>query len=67
MGDWTNDGSTLFNFVQLLQVLFAAGCDVVVERVGGERQQALLRRHPFPITALAHHPVRLFQFSYWQL
>ena len=39
-----------------MQVLFAAGCDVVVERVGGERQQALLRRHPFPITALAHHP-----------
>ena len=41
---------------ELGSTLFAAGCDVVIERVGGERQQALLRRHPFPITALAHHP-----------
>ena len=41
---------------ELGSVLFAAGCDVVIERVGGERQQALLRRHPYPITALAHHP-----------
>jgi len=41
---------------ELGSTLFAAGCDVVIERAGGERQQALLRRHPFPITALAHHP-----------
>ena len=40
---------------ELGAVAFAAGADVVVERVGGDRQQALLRRHRAPVTALAHH------------
>lgn len=34
---------------------YAAGADVVVERLGGDRRQALLRAHAFPVTALAHH------------
>ena len=44
---------------ELGAVVFAAGADVVVERVGGDRQQALLRRVLSHTVWSPYDPVRV--------
>ena len=41
---------------ELGALAYGAGAELAVERLGGDRTQALLRAHAHPITALAHHP-----------